>query len=205
MHLPAGTRRFANPVTADALDAMLDELAAAHEVRVSELVLAVTGGEPLEQAEFLAAWLPRAGAPALLETAGIHPARLAAVLPHLRYVSLDVKDPADLRAGADALAPWACLAAVDAEARARPADRPLDGWLKFVLTERTDGDWLQAQLEEAARRAPGTRVYLQPVTPVARGPVGPPADAPLRFVLAARSLPLDVRVVPQVHPLLAVR
>src|SRR5262249_49613525 len=43
--------------------------------------VAVTGGEPLAQVEFLDTWLGAAppGVPVLLETAGIYPARLARV------------------------------------------------------------------------------------------------------------------------------
>src|SRR5215470_1951041 len=59
--------------------------------------MAVTGGEPLAQVEFLVAWLQGRGddLPVLLETAGILPARLERVLPYVAIVSLDFKCPSN--------------------------------------------------------------------------------------------------------------
>ena len=54
-------------------------------------------GSPLAQVDFLDAWLESRplDLPVLLETAGILPARLARLLPHVAIVSLDVKCPSN--------------------------------------------------------------------------------------------------------------
>lgn len=53
----------------------------------------LTGGEPTRQAAALGAvrWIREAGFAVGLHTAGAYPARLAALLPHLDWVGLDVK------------------------------------------------------------------------------------------------------------------
>src|SRR5881409_2993599 len=91
---PDGMRRRANPFSPTALDAEVTALAAAAPPLHA---IAVTGGEPLAQADFLASWLAlRTNTlPVLLETAGILPARLARVLPWVAIVSFDVKCPSN--------------------------------------------------------------------------------------------------------------
>ena len=137
MHLPGATEAFANPLDRAGLEELLQRLAEAHGAQLEDLVLAITGGEPLEQVGFLRAWLPQAPTAVLLETAGIHSSALAEVLPWLRYVSLDAKDPADLRSGAEWNDFSACLQACSAEAATRPDERPLDFWTKFIVTANT--------------------------------------------------------------------
>src|SRR5262245_5617920 len=72
---PDGAERRPNPLAPAALDAVVARLAA---LAPPLHALAVTGGEPLAQTDFLVAWLPArtTGLPVLLETAGILPARL---------------------------------------------------------------------------------------------------------------------------------
>jgi 7-carboxy-7-deazaguanine synthase len=205
LHLQSSSETFANPLDCAALELLLQRLAQAHGAKLADLVLAVTGGEPLEQLEFLRAWLPQAPAPVLLETAGIRSEALAAVLPWLRFVSLDAKDPVDLRSGAELNEFAACLAETAKEAAARPASQPLDFWTKFIVTENTTSAWLQSQLAAVAAQVPGGRVYLQPVTPRAAAPLPPHPDILLQQVLLSAPLGLDLRVLPQIHPLLEIR
>src|SRR5437867_11780553 len=71
---PDGERRRPNPLGAAELEAEVAALAAAAPPLHA---LAVTGGEPLLQTDFLVAWLtarPRGGLPVLPEAAGIWPA-----------------------------------------------------------------------------------------------------------------------------------
>ena len=67
---PDGVRERPNPLDVATLEA---EVAALRAVAPSLHAVAVTGGEPLVQADFLVAWLGRGthGLPVLLETAGI--------------------------------------------------------------------------------------------------------------------------------------
>lgn len=56
--------------------------------------ISVTGGEPLEQSEFLMEWLPtRSSNKILLETNGIHGDRLNSILNHIDIISMDIKLP----------------------------------------------------------------------------------------------------------------
>src|SRR5438445_13429772 len=91
---PDGLRRRPNPFAPAALDAEVGALMAAAPPLHA---IAVTGGEPLAQADFLAAWLALRTdtLPVLLETAGILPARLARVLSRVTIVSFDVKCPSN--------------------------------------------------------------------------------------------------------------
>ncbi len=205
LHLPGATEAFANPLDCAGLEKLLQRLAKAHGAKLADLVLAVTGGEPLEQVEFLRSWLPQAPTEVLLETAGIFSPALVEVLPWLRFVSLDAKDPADLRSGAELDDFAACLQACSAEAASRPAERPLDFWTKFIVTANTTPAWLQEQLSAVAEQVPGARVYLQPVTPRPAAPLPPHPDILLQQVLLAAPLGLDLRVLPQIHPLLEIR
>ena len=89
-----GERRLPNPFSAEALEAQVGALRASSPPLHA---MAVTGGEPLAQVEFLVAWLRGRGddLPVLLETAGILPARLERVLPYVAIVSLDFKCPSN--------------------------------------------------------------------------------------------------------------
>src|SRR5262249_38828975 len=89
-----GERRLENPLSPDALDAEVEALRAAAPPLHA---LAVPGGGPLAQIEFRASWRAngQADLPVLLEPAGILPARLERVLPHVAIVSLDFKCPSN--------------------------------------------------------------------------------------------------------------
>ncbi|MBI2343843.1 MAG: 7-carboxy-7-deazaguanine synthase QueE [Deltaproteobacteria bacterium] len=88
--LPAGgdaRDAYPNPFTATALTAMLHSYPAEW--------IALTGGEPLEQAAFLERWLPNGpvGKQYLLETSGVLAQPLQRVLPWVHLVSMDIKLP----------------------------------------------------------------------------------------------------------------
>lgn len=194
-HERGATRRFANPVDPEALDVHVDAVLASYGARRGPgLGLAVTGGEPLEQAAVLADWLPRWPGPVMLETAGVHADRLRALLPQLHQVSLDWKLPSTLRAGAELLETEACLRIL--------AEAGVDAWVKLVVTEGSSDAEVADALARIAALAPALPVYLQPVTPFANGPRPPAQERLLDWSLRAGGRP---RVVPQLHPLLGVR
>lgn len=58
-------------------------------------MIALTGGEPLEQAEFISEWLSNSkhNSMILLETAGVFPAKLKKVVEHIDIISMDFKLP----------------------------------------------------------------------------------------------------------------
>ncbi len=197
LHAAEGTRLHRNPLSISELETLLGALARSRGLEPEALPLAVTGGEPLAQCDFLEAWLPTWPAPVLLETAGIWPERLQRLLPALDRVSLDFKLPTSLRIGSTLSEPWACLAVLK--------DSACQAWVKLVLGAEDDASVVHAILERMSREAPGTLVYLQPCTPVPEGPTPPPAARLLELALWARALPLEVRVQPQMHPVLGLR
>jgi 7-carboxy-7-deazaguanine synthase len=183
-----------NPLTVDALDA---EVTALKAVSPPLHAIAVTGGEPLSQADFLVEWLAmrRHGLPVLLETAGILPDRLARVLPHVAIVSLDFKLPSN--SGERPL--WgeheACLRLALAAGR--------DVYVKMPVDEATDPDDVVrgARLAAAGRDVP---LFLTPLT-APQGVALRVSPARLERLQALASLHHpDVRVLPQLHKVLGI-
>jgi organic radical activating enzyme len=157
--------------------------------------VALTGGEPLMQAEFLAQMLvdDRLPRPRLLETNGMLPDSLPAVLPLVDIVSMDIKLPSN--SGERAF--WTEHARFLALARGK-------AYVKVLIDAQTaPGD-----VERAARLvrevAPEAALFLQPIT-AADGRVDIPAGALHQLFAAARTVVDDVRVVPQTHKMLAIQ
>lgn len=199
LHAAGLTQERQNPIRGEDLQRALLDLCAQYGLQPSAATLAVTGGEPLEQTDFLAAWLPSWPGRVLLETAGLWPDRLARLLPAVHFVSLDWKLDGTLRAGAELRAPRACL-----ELAARAPHAP-QTWVKLVLTADVSDAVLAAALREIAAAAPGMRVFLQPATPRGGGAEPPAAARLLGWAIEHGGLALDLRVLPQTHPLLGVR
>jgi organic radical activating enzyme len=192
---PDGERRRANPLSLHELDAEVSALAAAAPPLHA---LAVTGGEPLLQADVLLRWLEtrRVRLPVLLETAGILPERLRRVLPAVAIVSLDVKCPSNTgeRARWDEHA--ACLEAALGGGR--------EVYVKMPVDDGTAAEEVERGARLVAAIAPGVPLFLTPLTE----PDGPrlTAGSPAleRFhALASRHHP-DVRVLPQLHKVLGI-
>lgn len=157
--------------------------------------IAVTGGEPLLQAEFLAELLADARwpRPRLLETSGTQPDRLSAVLAVVDAVSMDIKLPSNT--GEPPF--W------DAHARFLAASRG-KAYVKVLVDESTD----VAEVEQAARlvrrEAPDIPVFLQPITTGARR-IELTSAALNRFFGALKVQLADVRVIPQIHKVLGIQ
>jgi 7-carboxy-7-deazaguanine synthase len=197
IHGRAGTRQIDNSVSSSTLHQMLHGVLEEHGASAHNTMLSVTGGEPLLQADFLKAWLPHWPGRVLLETAGVYADRLAALLPEIDLLSLDWKLPSNLEQGQHLVEAEACLRAAVA------ANTPTQ--LKIVVDESTPDDELAQALRGAAAIAPEMTVLLQPVTHIPGGPRPPAAERLLEWVLAYQELPLDMRVMPQMHPLLGLR
>lgn len=188
VHGPDGqVREIANPLAAGAVIEAAGPLLAGGGVDGT----AITGGEPLMQAEFLAQLL--AGAqwprPILLETNGMLPEPLRAVVALVDVVSMDIKLPSN--SGERGF--W------DQHARflATAGDK---AYVKVLVDATTD-------VAEVARAADlvGDRVpmFLQPITG-SGGSVDIGATDLQRFFGAARSRARDIRVLPQTHKMLAI-
>ena len=198
-----GSARFeehANPLPLDALRAALERLELPRHRWLS-----LTGGEPLLQPEALVA-LARAlhgGGPGIwLETHGLHAAPLVQALPYVDCVSMDWKLASDVRRASEPKHghPASFHAAHEVFlAAAAPAARVV---VKLVITPASEDAELDEAFERIARTHPAACVVLQPVTPFARVKERPSAARLLALARRAASLLPDVRVIPQLHPLL---
>jgi organic radical activating enzyme len=183
----------ANPLTVTALDGLVAARAAA-EIRPH--ALALTGGEPLAQAAFLADWLPRRSVrlPVLLETAATLPAQLERVLPWIDIVSADIKLPSNSGEGARWAAHEECLR--------MSAGRDL--YVKMLVDEDTD----PAELELGARLVAAVDgaipVFLQPIADTKDGRLRITGETLDEFYRRVAACGVDVRVVPQTHKVLGV-
>ena len=157
--------------------------------------VAITGGEPLVQAEFVAAFLEgtKFPVPVLLETSGVLPDKLAMVLPWITIVSMDIKLPSNT--GEPAY--W------DAHARFLDLARDKEVYVKVLVDQGTT----EADVEHAARLVAthgGAPMILQPIM----APDGRPDLTPAtltRLFVAARGHHDQVRVLPQTHKILRIQ
>ena len=192
---PDGARRRPNPFSPGDLDRAVGELVA---VAPALHAIAVTGGEPLAQADFLAAWLAirESTLPVLLETAGILPARLRRVLPWVSIVSFDVKCPSNTGERARWDEHEACLAEASASGCEVYVKMPVDDGTALEEVERG------ARLVAAA--APGAPLFLTPLTEPATPRLTIGAAGLERLHAVASAVHDDVRVLPQLHKVLGI-
>jgi len=192
---PDGERRRPNPMTAAELESEVRALVA---VAPPLAALAVTGGEPLAQTDFVAAWLElrRDRLPVLLETAGILPGRLARLLSHVAIVSLDFKCPSNTGERARWDEHQACLEAAVAARR--------DVYVKMPVDETTASDEVERGAALVAAVDPAVPLFLTPLTaPEGTELTITPATLERLHAVASRRHP-DVRVMPQLHKVLGI-
>jgi organic radical activating enzyme len=192
-----------NPVPIEEIVAAAERLGAARHRQVS-----VTGGEPLLQPEAVlavATALRGRGAQILLETHGLHAEALAGVIAAVDVVSMDWKLASDVRReGVPSHAPRESFD--DAHERflsvAKAAPHVV---VKLVITAASGDAEIDEALVRVARTHPGACLVLQPVTPA--GTVGERVGSARMLALARRAEGrlADVRVMPQLHPVMGVR
>jgi len=163
-------------------------------------MVALTGGEPMVQAAFLAAWLgaspPRV--PCLLETNALLAGGLAdlVAMPALALVSADVKLPSN--SGEPAF--WdrhrAFLEACRGSAEV---------YVKVPVDADTDADEVRRAAALVAETLPGATLYLQPISDPASGRWTIDMAGLSGLAAAAATRVADTRVLPQVHKLVGVR
>jgi 7-carboxy-7-deazaguanine synthase len=157
--------------------------------------IAITGGEPLLQAEFVAELLADARwpRPRLLETSGTQPDKLAMVLPVVDVVSMDIKLPSNTGEPAFWDDHVRFLAAAGGKA-----------YVKILVDGATAIDEVERAAELICRHAPGAPVFLQPITSPS-GCVALDRSALDRCFTALREHLADVRVLPQTHRMLGIQ
>lgn len=192
---PSGEREVVdNPIALEHLAAIV-----ARCVREdpSLAMIAITGGEPMAQGIFLAAWLAASppGLPCLLETNAMLAGSLAEVLRGISVVSADVKLPSNT-GEADL---W------DRHRLFLEACRGTELYVKMPVDAGTDPGEVTRAAAMVAKAAPDAILYVQPVSdPVTNvwcidmerlGELAALASAEVR----------DTRVLPQIHKLVGLR
>jgi organic radical activating enzyme len=189
-HMPGGDIDLENPVSPEAAATLTLSLAALPGTHS----ISVTGGEPLEQPEFLQEFLElarRGGLPVYLETNGLDTAGLEAVLPLVDIVSLDIKLPS-LCGGDDVFPAYR-------ETLAAAVEKDL--FCKIVITGGCDGEEFREAVELIAAVDAGIPLVIQPATPVGAG-IQPDPQSLLEMAALAAPVLEDVRIIPQCHLIL---
>ncbi|MFI5395171.1 MAG: 7-carboxy-7-deazaguanine synthase QueE [Candidatus Binatia bacterium] len=182
-----------NPVSAEDLARLITGMIA-REAPID--AIALTGGEPLAQSDFLVALLEagRFPLPVLLETNGVLPRRLREVLPLVNIISMDIKLPSNT--GEDAF--W------EEHVEFLELARTKDLYVKILVDQKT--------ADEDIERAAALLASIEPSVPVFMQSIVDPAERPLidvdrltQLYLTARRRLSSIRVLPQTHKLLGIR
>lgn len=207
----APARWRANPV---ALDEVLDDVLLCARAQAPVVTVSITGGEPLEQPEFvgaLARGLRERGLRIYLETAGIHADALRSVVEHVDVIAMDVKLPS-----ATGVAHWeahreflSVLRGSEFDPARGLSERTL--FVKVIVDLKATVAEIERAAELVAAFSPRVPFVLQPesetllskhATRDSRRELLQLIDAGAR----AASLRLhSVRVIPQTHKVLDVR
>lgn len=193
IHEPEGeTSLIPNPVTSAELLRQAAFLASRAEAIDGT---ALTGGEPLLQADFLADVLsfPTLPRPVLLETSGVLPDRLRIVLTAVDSISMDLKIPSNTGEGAF----WDVHREFLSLARGK-------AYVKVLVDRYTTAEDLAKAAEMLRTTAPETPVFIQPITDQA-GRVDVDEQTLHHCFSILRRGVRDVRVLPQTHKMLGIR
>lgn len=158
--------------------------------------IAVTGGEPLVQADFLAATINHTGLlpPILLETNGMLPKRLAEVIDQIDIVSMDIKLPSN--SGERPF--WDEHGEFLRHAAAKQV------YVKILVDDGTAEQEVQRALRLVHDNAPAAAAFLQPITD-RLGQATVHADKLAALYRCGRAEHNDLRVVPQTHKMIGIQ
>ncbi len=156
--------------------------------------LSLTGGEPLVQADVLEEWLPllRRLFPIYLETNGTLPEKLAPLLDHIDWISMDLK----LESLSGAPTPWGLHRDFLKQARKK------NTYVKVVVGDETRDEEIEKAAHLVHETAPDILLILQPVT--RRAPAGLTPERLLRMQSLIAGIHSQVRIIPQTHRFIGV-
>ncbi|MDO8518722.1 MAG: 7-carboxy-7-deazaguanine synthase QueE [Deltaproteobacteria bacterium] len=186
IEFPPYSRQFEN----HSLEFTPDELTqAVHRFGVPSV--AITGGEPLEQADFIRDWLPGLeGYQILLETSGVETEALEKVIAHVDLVSLDIKIPS----ATGERAYW------EEHDRFIQVARSKECYAKVVYDERMIADE-QNEILKLMRKHETVPFVFQPVSPLQKRDMKKCLEI---FAQFSQAYPMRARLIPQVHKFLGI-
>jgi organic radical activating enzyme len=155
--------------------------------------ISLTGGEPLLQADTLASWLPslRSILPIYLETNGTLPEQLATLLPHLDWVSMDIKLFSQTGLPTD----W------ELHRRFLQLAQKTNCYVKMVVGENTPDLELQQGAQLLADLSAKIPLILQPVT--SGGKITLSTVRLLEMQQRVAAIHKNLRIIPQTHRFMA--
>lgn len=185
---PPGSGKFreeSNPVSVSSLCRLLESF--------DDDTLSITGGEPLEQVDFLLEWLPFESQKKkiLLETNGVHHEALDKIIEHVHIIGMDFKLPSS-----SGIKPvWSSHVAFLKRAIASGRET----YVKIVVTSETTDNDIQKAISILAGSNKFIPVIIQPASPTLtfNNPVSLDRLNALQRICGAY-LP-DVRIIPQIH------
>ncbi len=182
--------KHSNPVSAQQLEGWLEHFS---NSRVS-----LTGGEPLEQVEFLESWLPslRHRYSFLLETNGVLPQNLNRIISFVDVVSMDIKLPSSTRTGVY----WN-----EHENFLKIAQGAKECYVKIVITSDTQESELNHAIQMVRSVNEEIPVILQPASFTRFFRKVPKIRQINLFADQAKQWLKTVRVIPQTHKILGVQ
>jgi organic radical activating enzyme len=187
-------KSLTNPVEAKSFASIVEEIAGQTQAIHS---ISVTGGEPLEQPDFLESFLHligRTGKPRYLETNGLHPEALERVIDLVEIISLDIKLPS-LCGGEDLFPIYEVTL---------PLLRGKEMFCKIVIGDGFDRDDFDKAIEMLSGFDPAVRLVIQPMTTV-RDHLPVEGDTLIDLHERASVRLGNVRIIPQCHRILDVK
>jgi organic radical activating enzyme len=192
----AGTKKFTlvpNPLNISRLNKFIKAL---EKKSPGHHSISITGGEPLEQVDFLKEWLETVSDnfKIYLETNGTLPLALKKILQSIDIIAMDIKLPSSTRRSVN----WKDVAEFLKLSTARQV------FVKVVITSRTDKyEVLKAALmvKKISSRIP---FVLQPATSYGSFLDIPEYSLLNNLQVECSKILKDIRIIPQVHKLLGI-
>ncbi|MFH1710425.1 MAG: 7-carboxy-7-deazaguanine synthase QueE [bacterium] len=183
---------YNNPATIEQLSGFVDLFSKQKTLHHS---VAITGGEPLLQVDFLNSFIPKIkekGLKIYLETNGTMPERLSEIIELVDIVAMDIKLPS-MTGASDKLAE---------HKKALEAASSKDVFVKIVIGKQSKPLEIENASKVISEISNDIPVVLQPATPIREIKHGPTPEQMLSFHAIAKRHLNNVRVIPQVHRLL---